>query len=239
MLKIAICEDVQNFADALEQCLQAWAVSAGVNISVRKFDNGVPLLYCIHDNGMFDLIFMDVEMDKMNGLEAAEKIREEDFLTTFIFVSQYEDYYKDAYHVHPFHFLNKPVSQPKINEVMQSYMRMKKQDMETITFCINKSRYTVPLPDIMYFASERRCITVVCQDRLYHFYGKLREIQEYLQEKNCKFIRIHQSFLVNMKYIQEYRYSDVTIRNGDILPISRNNKREIREMHKMMLEKEF
>lgn len=239
MLKIAICEDIQDFADALEQYLQIWAVAAGVNISVRKFDNGFPLLYCIHDSGMFDLIFMDVEMDKMNGLEAAEKIREEDFLTTFIFVSQYEDYYKEAYHVHPFHFLSKPVSQPKINEVMEAYTKMKKQDMETITFSVNKARYTVPLLDIMYFASERRRITVVCQDRNYYFYGKLKEIEEYLQEKNCKFIRIHQSFLVNMKYIQEYRYADVSVRNGDILPISKNNKKKIREIHKMMLEKEF
>ena len=239
MLKIAICEDVQEFADMLEQNLQTWSVTAGVNVSIRKFDNGYPLLYCIHDSGTFDLIFMDVEMEKMNGLEAAEKIREEDYLTTFIFVSQYEDYYKEAYHVHPFHFLSKPVSQAKVNEVMGAYLKMKKQDVETITFSVNKARYTVPLLDILYFASERRRINVVCKDRIYQFYGKLIEIQNYVQEKNFKFIRIHQSFLVNMKYIKEYRYSDLTVSNGDILPISKDNKKKIRELHKMMLEKEF
>lgn len=239
MLRIAICEDVQDFADMLESSLQIWSVTAGININIRKFDNGFPLLYCIHDSGTFDLIFMDVEMDKMNGLEAAEKIREEDFLTTFIFISQYEDYYKAAYQVHPFHFLSKPVSQSKINEVMNSYLKMKKQDVETITFSVNKARYTVPLLDVMYFTSERRRITIVCKDRLYHFYGKLREIQEYIQEKNCKFIRIHQSFLVNIKYIQEYRYSDITMANGDVLPVSKDNKKKVREMHKMLLEREF
>lgn len=236
MLKIAICEDVKEFADRLESSLQIWATGSGVNISVRKFTDGVPLLYCIDENGMFDLIFMDVEMDKMNGLETAAKIREADFITSIVFVSQYEDYYKDAYNVHPFHFLSKPVSQNKVDEVMKAYMKMKGQDGETFSFSINKAQFTISLADVLYFSSERRRVCITCKDAEYSFYGKLGDVQEQIEGKNCKFLRIHQSFLVNLKHIKEYHYSELIMSNGENLTISKDNRRKMREIHMLMME---
>lgn len=236
MLKIAICEDVKSFADDLEKNLQVWAAENGINVGIRKFDNGMPLLYCINDNGMFDLIFMDVEMDKMNGLDAAAKIRESDFITTIIFISQYEDYYKEAYNVHPFHFLSKPISRAKIDEVMASYLKMKKQDVETFTFNINKSQYTIHLSEVLYFNSERRHVNVICKDKTYVFYGKLNDVQKRIESKNCRFLRTHQSFLVNMKYVKEYHYTDVVMSNGDVLLISKDNRKRMREIHMLLLE---
>lgn len=236
MLKIAICEDVKEFANKLESSLRIWATGSGVNISVRKFNDGLPLLYCITENGMFDLIFMDVEMDKMNGLEAAAKIREVDFITSIVFVSQYEDYYKDAYNVHPFHFLSKPVSQNKVDEVMNAYLRMKGQDDETFSFRINKAQFTISLADVVYFSSERRHVFVVCKDTGYSFYGKLGDVQKQIEDKNCKFLRIHQSFLVNLKHIKEYHYSELTMSNGEKLTISKDNRKKVREIHMLMME---
>ncbi len=236
MIKIAICEDEKMFADSLEKSINIWAAKKAMNVKIRKFDNGVPLLHCINDNGMFDVIFMDVEMERMNGLEAAAKIRERDYITTLIFVSQHEDYYKEAYNVHPFHFLSKPVEQKQLNEVMDAYMQVKKQDTETYTYCVNKAQYTVLLSDILYFNSERRHISMVCRDGVKVFYGKLNEVEKQVEDKNCKFLRIHQSFLVNVRYIREYHYSDLIMANGENLTISRDNRKKMREIHKLLLE---
>lgn len=236
MLKIAICEDVKSFAVSLEKNIQVWAASRGIKVSIRKFDNGNPLLYCINDNGMFDIIFMDVEMDKMNGLETAEKIREVDFITTIIFISQYEDYYKEAYNVHPFHFLNKPITQDKLDNVMNAYLKMKSQDLETFTFSINKAQFSIYLRDIMYFYSERRHVYAVCKDKTYVFYDKLNAVQKAVENKSCRFLRIHQSYLVNMRYVKEYHYTDLVMHNGDELLISKENRKSIREIHMLLLE---
>ena len=236
MIKIAICEDEERFAEALEKSIKVWAAKRALNVKIRKFDNCIPLLYCINENGMFDVIFMDVEMEKMNGLETAARIREKDYITTLIFISQYEDYYKEAYNVHPFHFLSKPIGQEKLDEVMDSYIRMKKQDMENFTYCVNKSQYAIPLSEVLYFNSERRHISMVCREGVTVFYGKLGEVEEQIAAKNCKFLRIHQSFLVNIKYIREYHYENLIMANGQNLAISRDNRKKMREIHKLLLE---
>ena len=100
MIKVAICDDIREFRDDIERKLEIWSAEKGINISVRKFDDGVPLLHCLNDNGMFDMIFLDIEMEKLNGMETATRIRKADYITAIVFISQYEDYYKDAYNVH-------------------------------------------------------------------------------------------------------------------------------------------
>lgn len=235
MLKIAICDDVKSYMDILEKNVLAWAAQNGINVIVRKFDGGKPLLHCIDDNGMFDLIFLDVRLKRMNGLEVAAKIREHDNITAIIFISQYDDYYKEAYNVHPFHFLSKPISQNLMNNAMDSFMRMKMRDKETYSFSVNKAQYTLHLSDILYFGSERRQVCVVCEDATYMFYGKLSDVQKQLEDKNTRFIRIHQSYLVNMKYIREYHYTDVIMSNGDILLISRDNRKMVRSIHMLSM----
>ena len=69
MLKIAICDDEKNYAEYLEWCLQVWAADTANNVRIKKFDDGMPLLESIKVNGMYDLIFLDVEMGKMNKFQ--------------------------------------------------------------------------------------------------------------------------------------------------------------------------
>ena len=236
MLKIAICDDMKEFREDIDRRVQIWSAENGVNISVRKFDDGIPLLHCLNDNGMFDIIFLDVEMDESNGMEIAAQIREADYITAIVFVSQYEDYYKDAYDVHPFHFLSKPIKQSRIDEVMNTYVEMQKRNIETFSFCINKSMYTIWLSDILYFNSERRQVNIICREKRYTIYGKLGEIEKQIEDKDCKFLRIHQSFLVNMRYIREYHYSEVVMSNGETLLISKENRKKMREIHMLLME---
>lgn len=236
MLKIAICEDEKRYADRLEKSLRVWAAKTAVNIRIRKYIGEEQLLSDFKTDGMFDLIFMDIEMGNMNGLELAAGIRETDYITTLIFVSQYEDYYREAYHVHPFQFLSKPVNAEELEETMNAYMKMKKQDMETFTLTIRKAQYNLRLNDIIYFCSERRHVTAVCEDQRYSFYGKLGEIQRELGERTNRFLRIHQSYLVNTKYVKEYHYSKVVLHNGEALYVSRDNRKSIREIHMLLME---
>lgn len=237
MLKIAICDDIKEFREDIEKKIQIWSVEKGINISIRKFDGGAPLLHCISDNGMFDMIFMDVELGEANGMEIAARIREGDYITAIVYVSQYEDYYKEAYNTHPFHFLSKPIKQNRIDEVMNAYMEMKKHNLETFSFHINKSKYTIWISDILYFNSEKRLINIICRNEAFTIYGKLKEIEKQLADKNSKFLRIHQSFLVNMRYIREYRYSEVVLSNGETLLISKENRKRVREMHMLLMDR--
>ncbi|MDD6492051.1 MAG: LytTR family DNA-binding domain-containing protein [Firmicutes bacterium] len=236
MLNIAICEDEERYADDLKWCLEVWAANSGINIKIKKFNNGIPLLEHIQSKGKFNLIFMDIEMEKMNGLETAVKIRETDYITAIVFVSQYEDYYKAAYDVHPFHFLCKPISPKKLESIMDAYMKMKKQDVETYTFSIGKAQYSLRLDEIVYFRSEHRHVNIIGRDCKYRFYGTLGAVQKELEQRTRRFIRIHQSYLVNTKYIREYHFKELVLYNGETLGISRDNRMKMRELHMLLLE---
>ncbi len=179
MLKIAICDSESQYAQELGRCIGTWAANAGYNVKVKTFSHGDLLLSCLQEKGMFDLIFLDIEKDTGSGLQTAARIRERDFITSIVFVSWY-DYYKEAYEAHPFYFLHKPANPAKVGEILDAYMKMRYQDIETFTFGINKAQYNLRLNDIMYFYSERRHVNAVCKDRQYTFYGKLGEVQRRL-----------------------------------------------------------
>ena len=237
MLKIAICEDEKLFAEDLEKGIQSWAAQRGIRVSIRKFTNGVPLIHCIEDNGMFDLVFMDVQMKKMDGLEAAAKIRENDYITSIIFVSQYEDYYKEAYSVHPFHFLNKPVEQEKLFEVMDAYMKMRNSDVEVFTYSVNKAMHVIKLSEVLYFYSRGRKISIISRDGNRVFNGKLADIQQQLENKTSQFIRIHQSYLVNARYVKEYYYKELIMANDERIYISKGYRKQVGEIHRLLMDR--
>ena len=235
MLKIAICDSESQYAQELGRCIGTWAANAGYNVKVKTFSHGDLLLSCLQEKGMFDLIFLDIEKDTGSGLQTAARIRERDFITSIVFVSWY-DYYKEAYEAHPFYFLHKPANPAKVGEILDAYMKMRYQDIETFTFGINKAQYNLRLNGIMYFYSERRHVNAVCKDRQYTFYGKLGEVQRRLEEKTNRFLRIHQSFLVNMKFVKEYRYSELVMYTGEALYISKENRKKMRDIHSLLLE---
>lgn len=239
MLKIAICEDERRYAEDLEWCLKVWAANAGINIGIRKYEDGSLLLESLAREGMFDLIFLDIEMDKMNGLETAAEVRKKDVLTAIIFFSQYEDYYKEAYSVHPFQFLSKPIHPKKLEKTMDAYMEVRGRNVETFAFHINRTRYCIRLFEILYFHSENRHITVVCENQKYTFYGKLGVVQKEMEESNTCFLRIHQSYLVNINYVKEFHYKELVLFNGQSLYISRDNRKKVRELQMLLLDKEF
>lgn len=94
-------------------------------------------------------------------------------------------------------------------------------DKNTFAYYHRPIYRSTPLSHILYFASEGRCVRLITKNGSDSFYGRLGELEESLSIKNCKFIRIHQSYLVNTKFIASYSHKSVTLLNGQILNISK------------------
>ncbi len=237
MFKVAVCDAEKRYAQNLRWNINSWALRSGRNVKIKVFNEAELFLASMETDGMYDLIFLDIDKDGVNGLEVARQVREADYVATIIFTSRYEEYYKEAFSAHPFQYLTKPVIVQKLEETMEDYMKIKeRQDIETFTFIIKKAQYNLRLSDITYFYSRHRHVTAVCGEQEYTFYGKLVDIQKQLEEKNCRFLRIHQSYLVNMKYIKEYRYSELVLNSGKTLGISKENRKKMRDIHLMLVD---
>ena len=148
-----------------------------------------------------------------------------------VFVSGYSEYYRAAFDVQPFQFLDKPVNEQTFLPLLDRIICHVRNNMEILPFYYNRTYYAINIGDIIYLESNRRVITAVCVSGIFEFYDKLENLEKYLEEHQQHFVRIHKSYLVNTSHIRELRYSEVIMSNGMELAISRDNKKYVREYY--------
>lgn len=232
MLKIAICDDDLGFTGSLENLVLEESQSMGVRVNTDVFSDGKTLLKSIQSGERYGLIFIDIEMEQIDGISAARKIRETDHSVLFIYISGYDKYLKELFEVEPFRFLSKPLDKEKFRRYFKEACHRIGETEVFYQFKFNKKIQKVPLKDIVYFESRNRVVHIFLQDRsTAYFYGKLNNVEKELANSRKYFLRIHQSFLVNYDYITKMNFFNITISmNGKEmeLKISDDRQKEVR-----------
>lgn len=221
MLRIAICDDETTSRDALRFQLEKILVEDTEEI-VYEFSSGTNAASWLAKHpGELDLLFLDVEMQGINGMETAEHIRKFDTSLIIVFVTGYSDYVFDGYRVGAQDYLMKPVSIPKLQDLLHR-IRVKLTLEETQTFTIKTmdGTWRFRLHEILYFYSNKRKVILVTAKGEYPFYAKLNDIEEQLASS---FVRIHQRYLINPAAVDYLRSDSVTLGNAE-LPCSRKFK---------------
>lgn len=203
MHNILICDDNKEFTRMLKKMLDKYADL--YDATIIAFDNGNNLLEYCYDN-KFDVIYMDVDLGKKNGLDIAKTLKDinPDFL--IIYISQYEIYYKDMVNAEPFKFVSKNASDPArlekelVDALSAAIRRLDKQNGFSFTF--NKTEYTIDLDRIEYFHSVGRRIYIYgdTDGAPDYFYEKIGELQEKLEKIDPHFVRISNSYVINIKF---------------------------------------
>lgn len=227
MLRIAICDDSADSRDALRFQLEK-VLYEGVEEIVYEFSTGTSAVRWLEKHpGEIDLLFLDVEMDGLNGMDAAAAIREFDSEILIVFVTGYSDYVFDGYRVNALDYIIKPAKSERLFEVLRrvrGHFDNKKNDM--YLFKNTDGIFRIPLAQILYFYSDKRKTVLVCNQKTelkeYSFYAKLDEVDRQLSQK---FVRIHQRYLVNPQQTEQIG-TDHVIVGGARLPISRALKDE-------------
>ena len=216
MLRIGICDDVIEEVEKQEK--QIWKITyqMGIQADIRKCYSGMDLLAEMDLRGQFHIIFLDIELGGINGIETARQIRESDVNCNIIFITSFEQYSKEAISVHPFAFVDKPIAYEQMEKlIIDVYDKLQMDD--NFAFKSNKTYYNISLNKIIYFMSEKRIINVYCIDKIYIFYGKMNDVEANVKKKQVEFWRIHHSFMVNSRYIEEYHYDKVILQDGIML----------------------
>lgn len=233
MIKIAICDDEERITQEMERILEASAREYGIQLESGVFYDGEQLIqYMDKNDEQFDIFFLDIEMQGMNGIETAARIRKRDRKGLIIYVTSHESYALEAYQVHPFDFLVKPLQEEEVRQCFeQAYAFIAPED-EYFEYTIRKNTYRKPVRNIMYFMSNKRMIEAHMQDgTIEEFYGKIDEVEEELQRGKTDFWRVHKSTLVNAQYIFRKKYLEVELTNGEKLRISKQRARQMNELY--------
>ena len=228
MYHIGICDDGINICTSIENMLLQCGAEKNIQLDINIWYTGEGLKDYLERGNHLDILFLDIELFRMTGIEVGDYIRNrlDDIGMQIIYISGKASYAQQLFRTQPLDFLVKPISQNRIRDVLETAVRVLKKKNERFEFRQGKDYYYVPMGDIVYFGSEGRKVKIVTMKETYEFYGRLKEIAKGLSED---FIVIHQSYIVNEEYIFRYTYEMVELTDGTILTISPANRKQVRE----------
>ena len=220
MLRIGICDDSADARVALRAALErALERRRSPDASFFEFSSGEGLLRWLEKHaGELDLVFLDIEMGELDGMETARRLREADEGLLLVFVTGYTDYVFDGYSVGALGYLMKPPKPDQLDGVLDRAAEARLREGDQAFLCRSgETLYRIPKKTILYFASDRRQVTCVSAVRTYTFYGKLDDVERDVGES---FVRVHQRYLVRTAAVERMEGSQVFV-GGEALPVSR------------------
>lgn len=227
MFHIAICDDLSEDREKIRLSLKAGLAACDVPAEFMEYDSGNALLSA-WENGNLDvnLIFLDIYMAGLNGVEAARRLRNMGCRTDIIFLTTTPDFAIEGYEVEAAGYILKPLEQEKLLQLLERLFQ--RENSTILTLRQGNSVFTIVPSEIVYIESNRNLLTIHTVRETISYYGRLDEMADKLPKK--KFLRCHQSFLVNMDRIYAAE-DDFRMETGEIVPIRVRERRAIREAY--------
>ena len=222
-MRIAICDDVRKVAELFYQKVHNIEPDSEISI----FTNGKDL---IESDELWDVIFLDIEMDVMNGFEIAEILNRKQPMCILAFITTHAELAIDGYDYQPFRYILKsspnPVVERKIWETINEYYRRNK----TLTVSYKKTHRTILVSDIVYIEIKGHCMNIILEDEVIFWNKSLNDIEKDLDGSNL--VRCHRSFMMSLHQIAEFTLKNIRMKNGDIVPVGRSYRKHIMESYR-------
>lgn len=218
-MRIAVCDDDRPIREEISRLIKEQVQ----NVDIVVYRSGEEM---INAGQKFDILFLDIKMGKISGMDIARQIRGQEesgsSKSIIIFVTGYREYMEAAFDVNAFHYLVKPIDEEKFSAVFnRAWKDMVTFEKQTKKYIIVKSsgiQQKILLKDIYYIESENKKAIIHTGNGIIEIYGKLEALQHRLGNT---FFRCHRCYLVNMEKISAYSADTIQVINGDSLFLSR------------------
>ncbi|BCJ92550.1 DNA-binding response regulator [Anaerocolumna cellulosilytica] len=238
MLTIAICDNNTKDSKKIEAIVKGYMDTKCMSYRMYCYNSGEELLAF---RIKFDLVFLDIAMDGINGIQAGRKLREMNRNVKIVYTTSYQQYCIQAVNkVHAFAYLEKPVTKEKaeyqLNEIIQ-YIKEEKEKMKTINFEVVEITEEGKLEtriknfevnDIYYFEYLNRKIKIRLEQEEYFFVYSMKELAQKM--KLYDFTVCHQCYLVNLRHVKKIKGYEVFLDgSNEVLPVSQKKSAEFRK----------
>ena len=221
-LTIAICDDNENQIKELRRLLDEWMADKPFALIIDEYISAESFLFSYPDK-CCDLLLLDIEMKRLNGMELAKKLRSEGDMLPIVFITGYSDYMSEGYEVEALHYLLKPVDKAKLFAVLNRYIKRRTPENEVMIKCEDKTLRISP-DTIMYCEAVGKKTHIhtkeqvmICETGIGNFSSNL----------GSDFIRCHRSYIVNLRYVRSIGKTEIALDNGEIVPLSRRLYKEV------------
>lgn len=222
MFRIAVCDDEKPFRDSVKEYVEKYLSEKDISYEIDTFASGKEFLELGIELVQYDIIFLDINMDEIDGIVTAQKIREYSSEVYIVFVTAYINYSLEGYKVGAARYLlkNNINFDDSIYECMDTILHKMNFVVLKKNFKFNECEKEVPVERILYIESNLHKLEFhIMEDKLkvYTLYGTLNEVEQEMID--FSFLRIHQSFLVNLNHIKSVTGYKVILSNNQELII--------------------
>ena len=236
-MKIAVCDDDKRDIARIKKLVKAYDADNNIVLSISEYESGSELLKAISNGENVDIIFLDINMDDMDGLSVAKRIREIDDDVPIILVTAFMNYALDGYKVKASRFLIKDDLDKTFDECMDDICKDIRKKSKTIAFNCVEGEMRLKASDIILIETSGHKNLIKLKNETYQIYEKLDGLEEKL--KGYGFLRTHNSFLVNMAHIRGINSYVLTLDDGRQLPVPKARYKQVRQEYTLFLGKEL
>ena len=232
MLRIALLDDDKTALLISKGAIESFFNEKNIAISLGVFSNPLTFLAMAKEEN-YRLVFLDIDMPELNGLEVGKQVKEINPQTDIIYLSQREDLVFDTLQLHPFGFIRKSKIIQDFSSVLELFVNTAlgaNNENKKLSISSKSGTISVDMDQIMYIEGNKNYQTFYLKDgNIFDARILMGELEEKLKEHG--FVRVHKGYLVNYLFIRQIGHNEVTLTNNKVLPISSKRKEEIMETY--------
>ncbi len=220
-MTVFICDDNQEYLDQCSETLIGISKRNKLDITISCFTSGEEMMFYLYESpNKADIIYLDILMGKLNGLDLSKTLRQIGCQSEIIFLTTSEDFVYLAYDVSPVQYLLKSkTSLERFEEVLMRAIRIVEKKEKDIFICeSNGVKKLIPFHQISFFEIWKRVVTIhYSSDESFQFYSSMELLEEQVAGKG--FVRTHRSYMVNLTYVSQFNQTKLVLKTGDTIPI--------------------
>lgn len=223
IINITIIENEPYELEKLCHALNTWSKNNFITLCITTYSSGEEY-FSSNTTHTSNIFFLDIQLDKMNGMDIAKQIRQDGYDGEIVFLTSFREYVFGGYKVHALNYLLKPLE----IEALYSCLNEVKESLQTnyYVFRNNQTIVQIEYRDILSFSSFLHNIDILTRNEHFNQNTTLSSILSHLPKQ---FVRVHRSHIVNMAHIHKISGNTITLSNRTTVPIGRQYLNDVRK----------
>ncbi len=214
-MRILICDDELQSTVELKKHIDVFMKSKGIDYIIDAVYDPEQI---VHNNAIYQLAFLDIQMENINGISLARILKERNSKVVVFFVTSFKMYQDDAMDLKAFRFFEKPIDPDRLYSGLEKAMEyIDEIYVDFYIYAYNEHRQ-IHIDDVIYVERGNRQVTLITTHGNYTTRETFDEWCDILQ--SSFFYRVHNSFIVNLHYITNYKYTELLVQNSIRIPIA-------------------